>query len=199
MCCWLCKRSSLPWSINSGPLPSSEFVTPYFIHPPLSVNLGPISLVLFGTFVVIIHSDRCSLRRSPFSNSPSRSTTKILRCTVLLKFYCLEIMESVDCFKSGAILLLAIISCTAYLIIFRLFFNRCRHIPGPLLARISYAYHFYYDIVLGGCTSENILRLHETFGCLHCSFRGEQANHSLQAQSFALHQIGFMSRTPNST
>jgi len=110
-------------------------------------------------------------------------------------------MELVNYLKIGAILLLVLLTKAAYLIVFRLYFHPCRHIPGPLLARLSYVYQFYYDIVLGGCMSENILRLHEIYGKLKRSFFGNAAwtNYPLQVQLFALHLIEFMSTTPSST
>ena len=67
-------------------------------------------------------------------------------------------------FKLGLTILLGIVSWACYLIIFRLFFHPCRHIPGPLLARISYVYAFYYDVILGGCMAENLLKVHARYG-----------------------------------
>jgi hypothetical protein len=69
--------------------------------------------------------------------------------------------------KLGLTILLGFVSWACYLIIFRLFFHPCRHIPGPLLARISYVYAFYYDIVLGGCMAENLPKVHARYGQLN--------------------------------
>lgn len=59
---------------------------------------------------------------------------------------------------------MGLVSWACYLVIFRLFFHPCRHIPGPFLARISDLYAFYYDIVLGGCMAENLPKLHARYG-----------------------------------
>jgi hypothetical protein len=68
-------------------------------------------------------------------------------------------------FKIGAPLALAL-SLLSGLALYRLFFHPLRHIPGPLLARLTYFYQFHYDVVLGGTMSKELPKLHEKYGLL---------------------------------
>lgn len=46
----------------------------------------------------------------------------------------------------------------------RLYLSPIAHIPGPRLAALTWLYEFYYDIVLGGQYTFQIVRLHERYG-----------------------------------
>ncbi|KIW28417.1 uncharacterized protein PV07_08084 [Cladophialophora immunda] len=46
----------------------------------------------------------------------------------------------------------------------RVYFSPLAHIPGPLLAKVSYWYEFYYDVVLRGQYTFKIQKLHERYG-----------------------------------
>lgn len=62
---------------------------------------------------------------------------------------------------------------TAYalqLVIGRLFFHPLKNIPGPFLARVTYWYEFYQDVILGGQYVKNYPALHEKYGKLHQRF-----------------------------
>ena len=50
------------------------------------------------------------------------------------------------------------------LYIYRMFFDRLSHIPGPKLAAASLWYEFYYDVVLKGQYTYKIRELHEQYG-----------------------------------
>lgn len=50
------------------------------------------------------------------------------------------------------------------LYIYRAFFDRLSHIPGPKLAAATLWYEFYYDVVLKGRYTWEIARLHEKYG-----------------------------------
>ncbi|ETI29327.1 hypothetical protein G647_01780 [Cladophialophora carrionii CBS 160.54] len=47
---------------------------------------------------------------------------------------------------------------------YRLYFSPVAHIPGPSLARITYWYEFYYDVLLKGQYTFKIKRLHDQYG-----------------------------------
>jgi hypothetical protein len=79
-------------------------------------------------------------------------------------------MEFLTFSQLGLAILLGLVSWACYLIIFRLFLHPCRHIPGPLLARISYMYAFYYDVILGGCMAENLRKVHACYGQFNLVF-----------------------------
>ena len=50
------------------------------------------------------------------------------------------------------------------LYIYRAFFDRLSHIPGPKLAAATLWYEFYYDVVLKGRYTWKIAELHEKYG-----------------------------------
>lgn len=50
------------------------------------------------------------------------------------------------------------------LIIRRLYLSPIAHIPGPKLAALTWAYEFYYDVILGGQYTFKILDLHKQYG-----------------------------------
>lgn len=52
------------------------------------------------------------------------------------------------------------------LTIYRLFFHPLKHIPGPLLARLTYGYQIYYDAILGGVLPKKMPALHKKYGPL---------------------------------
>ncbi|OCT47606.1 Trichodiene oxygenase [Cladophialophora carrionii] len=47
---------------------------------------------------------------------------------------------------------------------YRLYFSPVSHIPGPSLAKITYWYEFYYDVLLKGQYTFKIKRLHDKYG-----------------------------------
>lgn len=51
-----------------------------------------------------------------------------------------------------------------HLIIRRLYLSPIAHIPGPRLAALTWAYEFYYDVILGGQYTFKILDLHKQHG-----------------------------------
>lgn len=53
---------------------------------------------------------------------------------------------------------------TSYLIVNRLYLSPISHIPGPKLAALTWAYEFYYDVLLGGQYTFKILDLHKQYG-----------------------------------
>ncbi|KAL6714742.1 hypothetical protein ACLMJK_008167 [Lecanora helva] len=50
------------------------------------------------------------------------------------------------------------------LYVYRMFFNRLSHIPGPKLAAATLWYEFYYDVILKGRYTFKIKELHEKYG-----------------------------------
>ena len=50
------------------------------------------------------------------------------------------------------------------LYVYRMYFDRLSHIPGPKLAAASLWYEFYYDVVLKGRYTYKIRELHEEYG-----------------------------------
>ncbi|KAJ4387870.1 hypothetical protein N0V93_008473 [Gnomoniopsis smithogilvyi] len=52
----------------------------------------------------------------------------------------------------------------SHLIVNRLYLSPIAHIPGPKLAALTWAYEFYYDVLLGGQYTFKILELHKQYG-----------------------------------
>ena len=52
----------------------------------------------------------------------------------------------------------------ALLYVYRAFFDRLSHIPGPKLAAATLWYEFYYDVVLKGQYTWEIGRMHKKYG-----------------------------------
>ncbi|KAH8651930.1 cytochrome P450 [Tricladium varicosporioides] len=50
------------------------------------------------------------------------------------------------------------------LAIYRLCFHPLKHIPGPLLAKLTYGYQIYFDVFLGGLMPKQLPKLHQTYG-----------------------------------
>jgi hypothetical protein len=50
------------------------------------------------------------------------------------------------------------------LIFYRCFFHPLSHVPGPLLARTTYLYEWYYDLYLQGQFTFHLKRLHQAYG-----------------------------------
>ncbi len=50
------------------------------------------------------------------------------------------------------------------LYVYRAFFDRLSHIPGPKLAAATLWYEFYYDVVLKGKYTWEIGRMHQKYG-----------------------------------
>ncbi|KXT07151.1 hypothetical protein AC578_2496 [Pseudocercospora eumusae] len=65
---------------------------------------------------------------------------------------------------SSSSVVLAFLLYLALLGIRRILFPHGPHIPGPLLARLTHLYEFYYDVVLGGQYIWAIQAMHETYG-----------------------------------
>lgn len=66
-----------------------------------------------------------------------------------------------------SILAAAILISVAYTIglcLYRIYFSPVSHIPGPLLAKATYWYEFYYDVVQQGQYTFKIKELHEHYG-----------------------------------
>lgn len=61
-------------------------------------------------------------------------------------------------------LLSCILLYTTTLIIYRLKFHHAAHIPGPLLAKLTFLYGWYYDLYLGGQYAFKIKELHQIYG-----------------------------------
>lgn len=53
------------------------------------------------------------------------------------------------------------------LVVGRLYFHPLSKIPGPFLARTTYWYEFYQDVILGGMYCKNYAALHEKYGKEH--------------------------------
>jgi hypothetical protein len=51
-----------------------------------------------------------------------------------------------------------------YLILYRLHYHPLVQFPGPVLARATYAYEWYYDLVLGGQYTFKLRELHAKYG-----------------------------------
>ena len=89
---------------------------------------------------------------------------------------------------------LAIILTVPPLAICRLFVHPVYHIPGPCLAKITYGYRFYFDVLLGGVMAKQIMKLHDTYGPYSTIYYGTE---SLQVQSSESLQIGYTLNIPN--
>lgn len=50
------------------------------------------------------------------------------------------------------------------LIFYRRFFHQLSHVPGPLLAKTTYLYEWYYDLYLKGQFTFHLKRLHQAYG-----------------------------------
>jgi hypothetical protein len=50
------------------------------------------------------------------------------------------------------------------LIFYRRFFHPLSHVPGPLLAKTTYLYEWYYDLYLKGQFTFHLKRLHQAYG-----------------------------------
>ncbi|CAJ2507651.1 Uu.00g088370.m01.CDS01 [Anthostomella pinea] len=57
-----------------------------------------------------------------------------------------------------------LITYVSQLAVRRLYLSPISHIPGPKLAALTWAYEFYYDIILGGQYTFNIIDLHREYG-----------------------------------
>lgn len=51
-----------------------------------------------------------------------------------------------------------------YIVIWRTYLSPIAHFPGPKLARVTYLYEFYYDIILGGKYIWKIREMHIKYG-----------------------------------
>lgn len=77
---------------------------------------------------------------------------------------------------------LAVLVTTSFLgylvliIVYRLFFSRLAHIPGPRLAAATRLYEFYYDVILRGRFTMKIQELHKQYGEL-LSFQKRHDSH----------------------
>jgi hypothetical protein len=56
------------------------------------------------------------------------------------------------------------LSLVIYLILYRLYYHPLVQFPGPVLARATYAYEWYYDLVLGGQYTFKLRELHARYG-----------------------------------
>lgn len=54
----------------------------------------------------------------------------------------------------------------AVVVISRLLFHPLAKIPGPFLARVSYIYEFYQDVILGGNYVKAYPKIHAKYGAL---------------------------------
>jgi hypothetical protein len=67
-------------------------------------------------------------------------------------------------------LVLAIYTVASYclfyvtLMIYRYFFHPLSHIPGPLLAKTTFLYEWYYDLYLRGQYTFHLKSLHQAYG-----------------------------------
>lgn len=64
----------------------------------------------------------------------------------------------------AALILASVILYSVQLVVRRLYFHPLAKIPGPFLARTTYWYEFYQDIILGGMYVKNYAALHEIYG-----------------------------------
>lgn len=64
----------------------------------------------------------------------------------------------------GVFALAAFAVYSVQLIVRRLYFHPLAKIPGPFLARTTYWYEFYQDVILGGMYVKNYPALHEKYG-----------------------------------
>ncbi|KAF7922011.1 uncharacterized protein EAE98_008222 [Botrytis deweyae] len=64
----------------------------------------------------------------------------------------------------AALILASFTLYSVQLVVRRLYFHPLAKIPGPFLARTTYWYEFYQDIILGGIYVKNYAALHEKYG-----------------------------------
>jgi hypothetical protein len=50
------------------------------------------------------------------------------------------------------------------IIVYRLFFHPLSHVPGPLFAKTTYFYEWYYDLYLKGQFTFHLKVLHQAYG-----------------------------------
>lgn len=53
------------------------------------------------------------------------------------------------------------------LVVYRLKFHHAAHIPGPILAKVTFLYEWYYDLYLGGQYAFKLKELHKIYGMIH--------------------------------
>lgn len=86
-------------------------------------------------------------------------------CQVIALYHCLHLTGRT---MSQTILILgsaiAGLLYLAWLVLYRLYFSPVAHIPGPLLAKLSFWYEFYHDVVLTGQYTFKIRQLHQHYG-----------------------------------
>jgi hypothetical protein len=61
-------------------------------------------------------------------------------------------------------LVVALITWTASVLIYRLYFSPISKFPGPKLAAATLWYEFYYNIIKGGMYMWEIQKMHEKYG-----------------------------------
>lgn len=76
----------------------------------------------------------------------------------------LDLVLSFSYVQVGGALLGFLLLHSLWLGVWRLYFSPISHIPGPKLAALTWAYEFYYDIVLGGQYTFKIIELHKKYG-----------------------------------
>ncbi|KAN0103506.1 Cytochrome P450 [Hyaloscypha variabilis] len=76
----------------------------------------------------------------------------------------INLIPDSDLLFIGIIGILGLIFSIVSLAIYRLRFHPLRHIPGPLLARLTYGYQIYYDVFLGGAMPKQLPKLHQKYG-----------------------------------
>ena len=59
---------------------------------------------------------------------------------------------------------LVILLYTIYGVVYRLYLTPIAHIPGPLLARLTFWNEFYYDVYLGGKYTFKLKEYHAKYG-----------------------------------
>lgn len=74
-------------------------------------------------------------------------------------------VDSLDFPQSLGLGLLCLLSYATCLVVYRLYFSRISHIPGPRLAAMTYLYQFYYDVFPhSGQFLFQVGRMHEMYG-----------------------------------
>lgn len=73
-------------------------------------------------------------------------------------------MPIMDKMSTAGILAVLFVFYVFGLYIYRMFFDRLSHIPGPKLAAASLWYEFYYDVVKKGQYTFEIGRMHKKYG-----------------------------------
>ena len=61
-------------------------------------------------------------------------------------------------------LCLAIVCAYALLFIYRITYHPLSRFPGPVLARASYVYEFWFDVLRTGKFTHKVAQLHEIYG-----------------------------------